>query len=418
MEKAARIVFIVLIAELVIGGGGRLTSIGPVSLRMVLFAAAMILTAIYFLRGRQLPKTFTIFFVGFVSSLVLALIIGISSGAETRLWVEDIKPLSYVLILLFFVFVSEDTSAMRHVPGIITAGALLMAISFFIVLILIHSGAMPFLSFYDRVIGTGEFFFRAETTFFYKGFIYLCIALIFIFFIHNRFRTVTMIVLCAAILLTFTRGFVFALAVTYLFYALFERKHVPLVIGGAALLAILFFSKPVIYQLSSQLHELKGLTEDVPKDKLLGNRDESDEGRIQQAKEVFTAVTPLTAIVGHGFGNGVASRPVHMEVSYLEIFHKQGIVGLAVWSYLFYLLMRSYTSSSRSALAKSYYFSACFVFFQSMTNQFINNPIGLSFALLALTYLYSDRPEKVASPQKKRNPFRHQKGDEISVTTF
>lgn len=418
MNRVSKIVFFLIVGELILGGGGRFIAFGPITLRMILFAIAMIFTASYFFKGMRISRTLTIFLIAFSLSLVLALTVGIFSGAEWRFWLEDIKPLSYILILPFFSFIVEDHYVSKAVSQLIVKGGVVLSIAFFVILALIHSGLIPFLSFYNLVLDTGEFFFRAETTFFYKGFIYVCIALIFAFFVNDRFRLPLLCLFTFAIILTFTRGFIFALAVTYAFYFFLEKKYGQVALGIALVILTVYFSKPIIYTASSGLHELKGLDQHVPKERLLGNREESDIGRIQQAKEVASQITPLSFFIGHGFGIGVPSRPVHMEVSYLEIFHKQGIVGLAVWGYLFYLLFVNYRGSSQDKYAKAFYFSACFIFFQSITNQFINNPIGLSFALLALTYLHSESSMLSGVNQQKRKLSRHQKGDEISLTSL
>lgn len=414
MNQLRTATFFAILGELILGGGGRPIAFGPVSLRMVLFSIAMIITIVEFLRGKRMSQQLTIFLVLFVLSLVLALLIGILSGAQPKFWIEDIKPLSYILILPFFYFVLSDFKIVRPVPAMIVTGGMLLAFTFFSVLILIHSGVLPFLSFYDAVIGTGEFFFRAETTFFYKGFIYICIALIFSYLIPIKYRKSILIALGLAIVLTMTRGFIFALAMTWFFYALLERKYPHVIASVAIVIIAVFFSKPIIYQLSESLHWIKGLDEQVvPKDKLLGNRDESDAGRVDQLRQVFAQVTPVSFFLGHGFGIGVPSRPVHMEISYLEIFHKQGVTGLAIWAYLFYLLFRKFKDTEKNLYSKAYFYSASFLFFQSITNQFINNPIGLSFALLSLTWLHF-------ASKEAEHPVntRLQKGDEISITNF
>lgn len=418
MKYVSRILFFILIGELIVGGGGRLTAFGPISLRMILFAIAMIVTGIYFLQGRKLSRSVSTFLIVFLVVLSVGLITGALSGAERKFWIEDVKPLSYVLILPFFYFLLEDNRLAKPISSLVIIAGLALSASLFIVLLLIHLHIVPFLSFYHLVIGTGEFYFRAETTFFYKGFIYLCIALIFVFFLKQKYQAAFMTILGLAIILTFTRGFIFALGVTYIFYSLLEKNYKHVIAGTAFAVLFIFLSKPAIYTASSGLHQLKGLDANVPKDRLLGNRDESDTGRIQQAQEVLAQVTPLSFFVGHGFGNGVASRPVHMEVSYLEIFHKQGVLGLALWAYLFYLLFNRYRNSSRDEYAKAFFFSACFLFFQSITNQFINNPIGLSFALLSLTYLHFESSRHLPVAHQKRNSSRLQKGDEISITSF
>ncbi|HEY0654964.1 MAG TPA: hypothetical protein VGD65_17620 [Chryseosolibacter sp.] len=414
MRVLSKVLFFAILGELILGGGGRLVAIGPVSLRMILFALAMVFTAMETFRGRRMPRQLTIFLLLFIASLALASAIGFMSGASLTFLIEDVKPLLYVLILPFFYFVTSEMKITQTIPAIIISGAFLMSLVFLAILVLIHSGVLPFLDFYDLVVPTGEFFFRAETTFFYKGFIYLCIALVFVSLSDFKYRIPILFVLSISIVLTFTRGFVFALAMTWMFYSLLERRYVHLVAGVIALVLIGLFAKPAIYQLSTVLHTLKGYDEHiVPKDRLLGNREASDSGRAEQFRQVVARVTPISFAVGHGFGHGVPSRPLHMEISYLEILHKQGVVGLGIWAYLFYLIYVRFYSCGQSREAKGYFYGVCLLFFQSITNQFINNPIGLGFAILSLVWL----EHASAIPNHQSAP-RHQKGDELSVTNF
>lgn len=290
-----------------------------------------------------------------------------------------------------------------------------MAFCFFIVLICIHSLVVPFLPFYHTVIHTQEFFFRGETTFFYKGFIYLCIGFLFVYFTSKRYRFALLTILGLAIVLTFTRGFVFALAATFLLLGIMQRTFVSAAIAAVIVLSTVLYAKPFIYEVSTTIHSVKAMDQGVPKEKLLGNREESDVGRVLQAKEVLARITPLSLLVGHGFGNGVPSRPIHMEVSYLEIFHKQGLIGLLIWLYLMILLWQNYRRSA-NVYQPAFFFGSCFVFIQSITNQFINNPIGLSFVILSLVIL-----NKNSAKEKERisdaSKLRLQKGDEIALTS-
>jgi hypothetical protein len=417
MRKFSQFIFFLLIGELIVGGGGRLFAFGPLTIRMMLFGIAVLISLVAIVEGRKLPQAFSILLISFLLCLGLALVIGISSGAERTFWFEDIKPLLYILILPFFYFVLEDHTHESLISKMIIGGAAVLAFMFFVILIAIHTRAVAFLSFYNLVINTQEFFFRAETTFFYKGFIYLCIALLFVYFTRQHQRVPLLIILSVAIVLTFTRGFIFALASTFLLYAFLERRYYMLTTSAVVIFATLFFAKPVIYQASSSLHAAKGLDTSVPKEQLLGNREESDVGRLLQAKQVLSSITPLSFFVGHGFGNGVPARPVHMEVSYLEIFHKQGVLGLAVWAYIMLLLFSNYQRSNLDPYAKAFFFSAAFIFIQSLTNQYINNPIGLSFILLALVILHR-KSRRNAGKSISSSSGSHQKGDEILVSSY
>jgi hypothetical protein len=263
-------------------------------------------------------------------------------------------------------------------------------------LIVIHSGIVPFLTFYHWIIDTQELFFRGEKTFFYKGFLYLCTGLIFWIFSEKRFKMPIIIFLGIAILLSLTRGFIFALGSTAVVYHLLKTQLKRATTFAIIVLTVLLFSNTVIEKMSLMLDRIqhpvtvsteKGSQPAVGNTKLLGDRNFSDAGRFQQFTEVLSRVTLTSVFIGHGFGIGIPARPVHMEISYLEIFHKQGLLGLLFYGYLFLLVFKKYLRSDRSPTANAFFCGAIFVFFQSLTNQFINNPIGMSMVILSVVVL-------------------------------
>jgi hypothetical protein len=80
-----------------------------------------------------------------------------------------------------------------------------------------------------------------------------------------------------------------------------------------------------------------------------------------------------------------------MEISYLEIFHKQGLIGLAFWASLAGAIFHQYLQAGPSAETDAFFYSSLFIFIESLTNQYINNPIGMSILLLSLVCLYKLR---------------------------
>jgi len=119
---------------------------------------------------------------------------------------------------------------------------------------------------------------------------------------------------------------------------------------------------------------------------LIGKK-ESDAVRTETVYQVVNHITPLSIILGNGLGVGVEAKPAHMENSYLEIFHKQGALGLLWWGSLFILLFTRYKKARRVnyLYAQPLLLSAIFVAFESLTNPYINNPIGIFAVLIALT---------------------------------
>jgi O-antigen ligase len=171
---------------------------------------------------------------------------------------------------------------------------------------------------------------------------------------------------------TGTRGFFFALVAIVLVHALTgigghvrQLRYLVVPSAGLAMLMIVLFSGELV------------------------GKQESDSVRITTASQVMDRITPLTVILGNGFGVGVEERPVHMENSYLEIFHKQGVLGLLWWGSMFFFLIVRYRKARRvnHEYAQPLFLSSCFVAFESLTNPFINNPIGIFIWLIALVGL-------------------------------
>jgi hypothetical protein len=119
---------------------------------------------------------------------------------------------------------------------------------------------------------------------------------------------------------------------------------------------------------------------------ILGDKSDSDRIRIVNFYEVIDRVNPASLLIGHGFGYGVPSRPIHMEISYLEIFHKQGLIGLLFWLILFFYIIIQYfkININYKYIAMPFLLSVIFIYLQSLTNPFMNNPIGLTMILLTI----------------------------------
>jgi hypothetical protein len=267
---------------------------------------------------------------------------------------------------------------------------------------LITIDVIPFLDFYKITSQTSEFFYRGEYSFYYKGFVYLCIAFIFVHLVYDKKYGWILALLSIAILITFTRGLIFALSLTYFTYFILIKKYVHVFAMLTLGVIVLLSGKDIYSSISESLYKQKKEKQTsinpALSSKLLGDREFSDNERKRQIQQVFSSTTVTSVFWGHGFGSGVKSRPVHMEISYLEIFHKQGLIGIGVWIFLFLSLVKSFARalSVKPQLAYAYFLSALFIFLQSLTNQYINNPIGLGMVLLALVCL--DRIIKSPNP--------------------
>jgi hypothetical protein len=92
-------------------------------------------------------------------------------------------------------------------------------------------------------------------------------------------------------------------------------------------------------------------------------------------------------LIGDGFGSYINDR-LNIENTYLWVLWKTGILGLIFWLMPF-VLSTFYYQQIRFGrhdyeLASALYYSLVLVYIQTATNPFLNNPIGLSFVLIAL----------------------------------
>lgn len=393
LNKITRLVLVFVLVELFLGGGGRLTAWGPVSMRMILFSVAIVLTIIHVLRGARIDIKYLKLIGIFTLMLLVGIVTGLIVGADKKLLWEDVKPLLFFYLLPFFAIAINKEDDQKKIGRIILFSAGIMASLFLVVIILFLTGTIEFLDFYNLTNATGEFFFRGEYSFFYKGFIYLCIGFLFAHLTGEKKLWWLMIILFGAIIFSFTRGLLFALGLSYVIYYLFiKRFYAPTIIAIIICSLIVFYGKDFYALASTQIYNVT-VTKKLPehsrfKEKLLGDREFSDNERKHQIMQVASATTLPSTVWGHGFGTGVESRPQHMEISYLEIFHKQGIIGIACWSIILFSLVKSYNKlPHESKLSNAYFLGALFVFFQSLTNQYINNPIGLGMILISIVSL-------------------------------
>ena len=354
-------------------GSGRLLEVGPLTVKMWLFLASEAYVCMRLIAHEYLKLSSVVFLLSFATLLCIGAIIGILHHSNPDSIIEDVKPLLYCFLLLFVEITMRTVRHLQLVIKIIKAAALIMTVGYASVFALLLTGVFSFGAFYEWMSsGSDEFMFRGESgLFFYKGSLYIAVGLIFFAFDRGRMSRVAMVAAIAGLVATGSRGFFFALMAIVLVHALtgtggYVRKLRYLVVpcAGLAMLLILFSG---------------GLVD----------KQESDSVRITTTSQVVNRITPLSIIFGNGFGVGVEERPVHMENSYLEIFHKQGILGILWWCSMFVLWIMRYRKARHAnyQYAQPLFLSACFVAIQSLINPFINNPIGIFVGLIALVGL-------------------------------
>lgn len=366
----------IIVLELMIGGSGRFLEIGPVTARMILYTIALIYSLFLVVRGTFIKKyyvklTILVFVLSLFSSLV-----GSFNHADPYLIFEDLKQVSYFPMIIFFSIFINSYDKVLKISYLIKLSAIVLLASYLLVLSALLLGIIRFDVLYEFLSEYDQVFFRGEAGFFfYKGFIVLCLGVFFFLLEKTFFSKIMGGLMFLGVVLTFTRGFIYSTIVifaAYLAYLNLKNKNLLNIISLIILplaIAPLFLSWFV---------------------EALGSRDESDSIRLETIQQVLDSVDPISFFIGHGLGIGVPIRPIHMEISYLEIFHKQGVLGLAFWGLILFVLIIKFANACRygnNLIATSFFLSSLFVFLQSLTNPYINNPIGMSIIIIALVCL-------------------------------
>jgi len=278
---------------------------------------------------------------------------------------EDVSPLLSFLTLLFFEFTIRSKLEINLVIRIIVFAAIVMAVGYAAIIILLMLRIVPFLALYGwiNVVGSNEFVFEGVNgRVFYKGALFIAIAIIFLVFKNNRWSKVVASFLFLSLFVVGTRGFFLALALAAILYILIgPMRAVKKLDYGFIVILIASISLTLIFS-------------------LFGDKTASNAPRIDTMSQVLDRINPVSIIVGHGFGIGVPAKPEHMEIIYAEIFHKQGVIGLLWWTSIIAIMairLRKAIKNGNQNLAYPLFLSAVFVVLESATNPFLNNPIGM-----------------------------------------
>ncbi|MCT7635633.1 hypothetical protein N5U36_09220 [Aliarcobacter butzleri] len=366
--------FVIILLELFLLGSGQFFSINGISLRMLFYISAILFSSVIILEGIKIQRLVFLFLLIYISMLSFSSFIGILNGASSSQILENIKPLIFAFMILPFSLFITNFERVYLVSNLIKLSGLFMSISFVLLLIFLYLGYIDFNAMYTKLSSDANDFMMNNADIpriFYKGFLYLCIAFIFYAYSDYKYKIFILSLLFIAILLTFTRGFLLALILSFIFISIIEFKK-----KKSFFILISIFIGLIIF--------LPFYTN------IIGERDVSDSIRILQIKEVFDAITFSSFFIGHGYGIGVPIRPNGMEITFLEIFHKQGILGLFLWIGFFFYLIYKYLNIKNLAykkIFKPFLISTFFIYFQSLTNPYLNNPIGMSMVLLAFSVL-------------------------------
>lgn len=357
---------IVTIAELLLCGSGQVIKFGPITARMLLFVLCIFVYCIYIVKySPKFSRTDITLFCLLTIWFLCSASIGLISNAPNEMIIEDMKPVSYFFILPFLILTINSPKVVTIINKLCRNIPLLMAIVYIVYLIVMKTlGIVAFEETYELASSESDIRFRGESgEVFYKGFIYLPIGLIF--WIKEK-KPLNCILIVTAIFYTLTRGFYVISLLGVFLYILYKAPNDKIRI------LILFWSLIGVLTIISLMTQVD-----------LGDRTEGDKLRITTLRQVGNAVNGFSFWFGHGFGNGVPIRPLHMENSYLHIFHKSGLLGILIWLYLLFCVIRNYLMSSDKDITVIYLIGTIMIYVQSLFNPYITNSMGIGFVLIS-----------------------------------
>jgi hypothetical protein len=217
----------------------------------------------------------------------------------------------------------------------------------------------------------GETSFRSGEFFVYKGFAYFGISIAFLVAIRGKYWGPLVILVALALVFTFTRGYILSTSFGVLLMLCVQRRWrvvIPAMLLVAVAAIFVFIYLPSLDSSS------------------LGNRDQSTNQRIQDMSYMLYHARTSTFLVGEGYGSMINTRP-SIENTFLWALWKLGSIGLIFWMIPLGLCIYYYNkipNSRSNPLANAYLFGTVVVYVQTSTNPVLNNPIGLSFVMLAI----------------------------------
>ena len=362
---------------------------------MVLWLLAFIPCTIYIVSNKYFNTKIVIAIVFYFSSLIVSACIGIINGISINSIALDLKQFCYFAIILYVSINLKTEKSINIIKHLLMYSSLILAIihiimAFFLILNIFNFDQLwYFFNIYmmqDSAINNGvsnEIFFKGEYGFiYYKGDFYLCTGLFFWYYSLkiNWKKNLAILIIVIAIFLTGTRGFMLMIFLTLFIDWFLYRKNITFFLIDRYLTIFLFLSFSFLFYLLYAFNREYSL--------YLGDKELSDSLRYIQIEEVIKSITFLSFFVGHGLGFGVPSRPDHMEIAFLEIFHKQGIIGIALWVYLILLVFLLHKKCKNLSFSKPFWLSVLFTYLVSITNPYMNHPLGLmmiSFSLVSLS---------------------------------
>ena len=229
MKILGKILLVLVVIEVSFGGGGRLFDTGLVSPRFVLFGLGLAFSVAILLCREKIPREFVFLTVAFIALCVISAIISILKNMPVPAALNDLKPLAYFLLLPFFAITIRSVNNVMLVARMWKISALTLAFLYLMVMAIWKLDLVTTAQLVEWLNPAHdlrlEFYFRGETTFFFKALLYVGVGVFFFIDGKKWARNLALIVLLLAIALTMTRGMLLSVFMVLSAWALFYSKN-------------------------------------------------------------------------------------------------------------------------------------------------------------------------------------------------
>lgn len=104
---------------------------------------------------------------------------GLLNGKNTELVISEFQQVIFWICAPFIAYMMREPEMVEKIARILVRCAIFLSASYILLLTLILSGVVNPIAFYEAAGEVGRFFFRTESFFFYKGFVYIAIGILF-----------------------------------------------------------------------------------------------------------------------------------------------------------------------------------------------------------------------------------------------
>lgn len=455
-QRIVQIFLYVYVAECTFGGSGRWLEIGPLSIRMIIFAICFIATLpAVFQNIRKLTKNLQVIStVGFGVYLLICAVIGFQSGNSFHfIWADLTTFMSLALLPGFMATMSNSISIQRAIDVVFWCATGIACFTILTHLLIAFVGA-DFTNFASNFLNSTSIGALAPLQtgihrIYMRNQIFLQVAIVYgIWKIGKSTTTAMRIVLCVAegillssCILSYTRGFWIGLATSVLLLFLLGIKYWKKFIKSAVCMLMMFSvfvgvswvsyqSPAVCIEIVNRFNPnlIPGYTSGW--DDIFENPDhvddpfsdapptDNDQAAVNLREQTLLLLNER--IAAHPlFGNGLGENLDEIrddgrtEYMYKDLLMKTGILGICLFCVTFFgfiiiqirqsLLRRKQGLPSpnwddaeiRNRIMIAAYLGVAVT---SFFNPFLNNPMGIMLLILTATAVYEEKSQVRYTP--------------------